>query len=115
MPHDPEGYCSIAAGNDNLYAAMYNMRYLQYNVSTDTWSKLSSPALSHSSAALIFHQNLLLFLGGATVDIEGYDIASDTWVKAPYKLSEKLANHCVHDGSWGANTDLALTSLDVLT
>ena len=94
MPQNPRETFSIAAGNDNLYATGGSMDTCwKYNFSTDTWTKLSSPAFRHASGALIFHQDLLLFLGGSREDIQGYDIASDTWVIAPYKLPEDLAEH----------------------
>ena len=94
MPQNPREHFSIAAGNDNLYATGGSMDTCwKYNFSTDTWTKLSSPAFRHASGALIFHQDLLLFLGGYREDIQGYDIASDTWVIAPYKLPEDLAEH----------------------
>ena len=95
IPQNPRKGFSIVAGNDNLYAAVCDMKSCwEYNFSIDTWTKLSSPALRHVGGALIFHQDLLLFLGGRREDIEGYDIASDTWVMAPYKLPEKLAGQC---------------------
>ena len=91
MLQNPRGGFSIAAGNGNVYAAGGEMRICwQYNICTDSWAKLSSPALWHSDGALIFHQNSLLLLGGSRHDIEGYAIEADLWAVAPYKLPEKL-------------------------
>ena len=94
MPQNPGTRFGIAAGNDSVYATggVKNICW-RYIVSTDTWSKLSSPALVHGYAALIFHRDMLLFLGGSRVDVEGYDIASDAWVIAPYKMPEELGRH----------------------
>ena len=65
MPQNPGRAFSIAASNANLYAAGGVRRICwQYNISTDSWAKLSSPALEHYNGALIFHQNSLLLLGG---------------------------------------------------
>ena len=94
MPQNPGRAFSIAAGNDKLYAAGGHIKLCwQYNISTDSWVNLSSPALRHYYAALIFHQNSLLLLGGDTEDIEGYSTERNTWVKAPFKLPEKLLCH----------------------
>ena len=65
----------------------------QYNVWTNSWLKLSSPALRHYNGALIFHQNSLLLLGGLSENIEGYATKANIWAVAPYKLPEKLINH----------------------
>ena len=95
MPQNPKKAFSIAAGNDSFYATGGDKNICwRYVISTDAWTKLSSPALRQGYGALIFHQDLLLFLGGYREDIQGYNIVSDTWVIAPYKLPEKLAGHC---------------------
>ena len=65
----------------------------QYSVSTDSWTKLLSPALRHNNGALIFHQDSLLLFGGETEYIEGYATKQDVWAVAPYKLPEKLVGH----------------------
>ena len=94
MPRNPRRGFSIAAGSGSLYAAGGEMMACwQYNFSTDSWAKLSSPALMHGSGALIFHQNSLLLLGGDTENIEGYATEKDTFVVAPYKLPEMLFLH----------------------
>ena len=94
MPQNPGRCFSIAAGNGSLYAAGGEMRVCwQYNISTDSWVKLSSPALRHIGGALIFHQNSLLLLGGLTENIEGYATKANIWAMAPYKVPEKLMNH----------------------
>ena len=92
MPRNPLCGFSIAAGNGSLYAAGGDMMACwQYNISTDSWVKLSSPALRHYCGALIFHQNSLLLLSGQCDRIEGYATEADIWAVAPYKLPEKLA------------------------
>ena len=94
VPQNPGTGFSIAAGNGCLYVAGGNIRICwQYNFSTDTWAKLSLPALKHVFGAMIFHQNSLLFLGGDVDHIEGYAIEEDTWVEAPYKMPEKVRGH----------------------
>ena len=94
MPQNPGRRFSIAAGNGNLYASGGKMMACwQYSVSTDSWTKLLSPALRHNNGALIFHQNSLLLLGGETEYIEGYATKQDIWAVAPYKLPEKLVGH----------------------
>ena len=94
LPQNPGYSFSIAAGNANLYAAGGGMRACwQYHISTDSWLKLSSPAMKHSRGALIFHQNSLLLLGGLTENTEGYATEADIWAVAPYKLPEHLARH----------------------
>ena len=86
---------SIASSNSNLYAAggLQMRACWQYNFSTDSWTKLSSPALIHSGGALIFHQNSLLLLGGRTEHIEGYATEKNVWLMAPYKLPKKMFCH----------------------
>ena len=94
MPQNPGRGVSIAAGNGRLYAVGGEMRACwQYIFSTDSWEKLSSPALSHYYGALIFHHNSLLLLGGQCDHIEGYATEADIWAVAPYKLPEKPAFH----------------------
>ena len=94
MPQNPGRGFSIAAGNGKLYAVGGKMMSCcQYNISTDSWVKLSSPALRHYDGALMFHQNSLLLLGGSTDNIEGYAVEADIWAVAPYKLPEKLIFH----------------------
>ena len=94
MPQNPGRGFSIAASNVNLYTVGGEMKACwQYNPSTDSWVKLSSPALNHANGALIFHQNSLLLLGGQYDHIEGYAIDKDRWVVAPFKLPENLAFH----------------------
>ena len=94
MPQNPESFFSIAAGNGKLYAAGGDLKACwQYNISTDSWAKLSSPALEHYNGALIFHQNSLLLLGGQYDHIEGYATEADIWAVAPYKLPAKLFRH----------------------
>ena len=94
MPQYPGRGFSIAAGNGSLFVAGGDKGICwQYNISTNSWAKLSSPSLSHVLGEMIFHQNSLLLLGGFTEDIEGYAIEKDRWVLAPYKLPEKLAFH----------------------
>ena len=71
MPQNPERGFSIAAGNGSLFAAGGTMKACwKYIISTDSWAKLSSPALKHGYGALIFHQNSLLLLGGGTEKFE---------------------------------------------
>ena len=95
MPQNPGLAFSIAASNANLYAAGGVRRICwQYNISTDSWAKLSSPALEHYNGALIFHQNSLLLLGGLTDNTEGYATEKDIWAVAPYKLPERL--YCLY-------------------
>ena len=94
MPQNPGIAFSIASGNGNLYAVGGSLIICwQYNFPTDSWAKLSSPALTHYAGALIFHQNSLLLLGGDTEHIEGYATEADIWAVAPYKLPEKLLGH----------------------
>ena len=94
MPQNPGRCFSIAASNVNRYVAGDRMRACwQYNFSTDSWTKLSSPALKHYNGALIFHQNSLLLLGGQSDHIEGYAIGKNIWAVAPYKLPQKLCYH----------------------
>ena len=94
MPRNPRRGFSIAAGNGSLYVAGGEMMACwKYIISTDSWAKLSSPALMHAVGALIFNQNSLLLLGGYTQDIEGYATKADKWAVAPYKLPERLAFH----------------------
>ena len=94
MPQNSGYGFSIVAGNDSIYAAGGDMRICwEYSISTDSWAKLSSPALMHVCGALIFHQNSLLLLGGGTEHIEGYATEKDIWVMAPYKLPKKLFCH----------------------
>ena len=94
MPQNPGRGFSIAAGNSNLYAAGGEMMACwQFNVSTNSWAKLSSPAQKHYDGSLIFHQNSILLLGGRTENIEGYATEADIWAVAPYKLPEKLFVH----------------------
>ena len=94
MPQNPGRFFSIAASNVNLYAAGGGMGICwQYNVSTDSWAKLSSPALRHGHGALIFHQNSLLLLGGKSENVEGYSVEADIWAVAPYKLPKKPSGH----------------------
>ena len=94
MPRNPQRGFSIAAGNGNLYAAGGEMKACwKYILSTDSWAKLSSPALAHGRGALIFHQNSLLLLGGQRDHIEGYATEANIWAVAPYKLPEKLCRH----------------------
>ena len=84
IPQDPGKGFSIAAGNGSLYAAGGEMKACwKYIISSDSWVKLSSPALKHGYGALIFHQNSLLLLGGQYDHIEGYAIDGDIWVVAP--------------------------------
>ena len=93
MLQNPGRGFSIAAGDVNLYVAGGEMKICwQYNFSTDSWTKLSSPSLRRSSrsGALIFHQNSLLLVGGGIKDIEGYATEADLWAVAPYKLPEML-------------------------
>ena len=71
IPQSPGVCFSIAASNVNVYVAGGEMRACwQYNVSTDSWAKLSSPARRHYGGALLFHQNSLLLLGGITENVE---------------------------------------------
>ena len=94
MPQNPLRGFSIAAGKGNLYAAGGQMMACwQYIISTDSWTKLSSPALEHYNGALIFHQNSLLLVGGQCDHIEGYATEADLWAVAPYKLPKKPAFH----------------------
>ena len=94
MQQNPAHAFTLAAGNGSLYAAGGEMKACwKYNISSDSWVKLSSPALKHGGGALIFHQNSLLLLGGRYDHIEGYAIDKDRWVVAPYKLPEKLTLH----------------------
>ena len=65
----------------------------QYIISTDSWTKLSSPALRHGGGVMIFQQNSLLLLGGQYDHIEGYSTEADIWVEAPYKLPKRLYHH----------------------
>ena len=94
MPQNPLRGFRIAAGNGNLYAAGGETKTCwQYNCTIDSWTKLSSPALEHANAAMIFHQNSLLLLGGQREDIQGYATEADIWAVAPYKLPKKLLLH----------------------
>ena len=94
MPQNPIGGLSIASSNSSLYVAGGKMMACwQYNLCTDSWTKLSSPALRHGHGALIFHQNSLLLVGGQFDHIEGYSIDKDTWVVAPYKMPENVYHH----------------------
>ena len=88
------GFC-IAAGNNSLYVVGGSMKICwQYQFTTDSWVKLSSPALKHVLGASIFHQNSLLLLGGYTEDnIEGYSIDRDMWVMAPFKMPDMVVKH----------------------
>ena len=87
MPQNPLRAFSIAAGNGNLYAAGDETKTCwQYNCTIDSWAK-------RANAAMIFHQNSLLLLGGLREDIEGYATEADIWAVAPYKLPEKLLLH----------------------
>ena len=96
MPQNPRLGFSITSSNSNLYAAGGQMRACwQYICSTDSWIKLSSPALRHGGGAMIFHQNSLLLLGGQYDHIEGYSTEADIWVEAPYKLPKRLYHHYV--------------------
>ena len=94
MPQNPGRGFSIATSNVNLYATGGEMMACwQYSFSTDTWAKLSSPALRHDYGALICHQNSLLLLGGNTKNTEGYATEADIWAMAPYKVPEKVFGH----------------------
>ena len=94
MPEDPGRGFSLASGNGNLYAAGSEMKFCwQYKTSTDSWAKLSSPALVHQCGPLIFHHSSLFLLGGITRNSEEYATEEDKWVVAPYKLPEKLTLH----------------------
>ena len=98
VPQNPGKGFSIAAGNGSLYAVGGKREACleacwTYIISTDSWTKLSSPALIHSYGTLIFHQNSLLLLGGQHDHIEGYAIDEDIWAVAPYNLPEKLYCH----------------------
>ena len=95
MPQNPGECFSTAASNVHLYVAGGETLTAswQYNISTDSWLKLSSPAMKHYRGALIFHQNSLLLLGGQGDHVEGYSTQADMWVMAPYKLPEHLGGH----------------------
>ena len=94
MTQNPGKGFSIAAGTSKLYAAGGQTKICwQYNISTDSWEKLSSPAMMHIGGALIFHQNSFLLLGGQFDDIEGYATEADIWAVAPYKLPDKPFLH----------------------
>ena len=82
MPQSPGSGFNITASNTNLYAAGCQMLSCwQYNTSTDSWSKLSSPAQEHYNGALIFHQNSLLLLGGLTENVEEYSVVADIYAQ----------------------------------
>ena len=94
IPQNPGRGFNIASGNGKLFATGVEMDSCwQYNISTDTWAKLASPALRHYCGALIYHNNSLLLLGGHTEKVEGYAAEADKWVVAPFKLPMELFYH----------------------
>ena len=84
--------CSIAVSKDRMFAAggFKNINYM-YTPTTDQWCRLTSPSINDSYGSLVCYQQKLYLLAGCKRDselqnVEMYDIRSDRWSLAQWKL-----------------------------
>ena len=94
IPQDIGFGFSVAAGNGMIYAAggSKDICFI-YDTNTDNWTQAHGPALKHQHAALVFHNDKFMLLGGQCAAIEEYDAEEDTWNMAPCKLPMNLQQH----------------------
>ena len=95
IPKDSFG-CSLAASDDRIFAAggNNNINYM-YTPLIDQWCCLTGPSLKERQGSLIYHaQKLYLFPGCKLdcnqVDVEEYDVTTDSWSPSKWKMPQPL-------------------------
>ena len=95
LPQSSSG-CSVASSKEIFFAAGgdNNINYM-YTPETDEWCRLTGPSLVERQGALICFKKKLYLFGGCRrnaqlTDVEEYDISSDKWSLAKWKLPTPL-------------------------
>ena len=87
--------------NDCIYVVGgFNRTCLKYDPTSDNWTKLSQPRLSHGNAPAVVWRGSILVAGGGggkpeSSVIEEYNLLADTWLEWKTTLDVKLSCHCM--------------------
>ena len=103
LPDMPE-VCDLGAAvtlNDCMYVVGgFGHTCLKYDPTSDNWTKLSQPSLSHGNAPAVVWRGSILVAGGGDAKpessvIEQYSPLTDTWLEWKTTLDMKTVFHCM--------------------
>ena len=103
LPDMPE-VCDLGAAvtlNDCMYVVGgFGHTCLKYDPTSDNWTKLSQPSLSHGNAPAVVWRGSILVAGGGggkpeSSVIEQYSPLTDTWLEWKTTLDMKMVFHCM--------------------